>query len=107
MPQVDAMKGALEANDGKTLAFCRSGTRSTLLWALARVHMGDDPDAVEAAAAEAGYDLCELEADVDEVMEIIKARPPIVNLMATIALEHYTAIVAPVLSIMDAFHMAQ
>src|SRR3546814_12375816 len=42
-------------------------------------------------AAEAGYDLSELEADVDTVMEMIRQRPPIVNLMATIALEHYTA----------------
>ncbi len=48
-------------------------------------------------AAEAGYDLSELEADVDEVMEIIKARPPIVNLVATIALEHYTAMMAAVM----------
>ena len=45
-------------------------------------------------AAEAGYDLSELEGDVDEVMELIKARPPIVNLAATIALEHYTAMMA-------------
>ena len=48
-------------------------------------------------AAEAGYDLSELDADVDEVMELIKARPPIVNLMATIALEHYTAMMAAVM----------
>ncbi len=43
---------------------------------------------------EAGYDLSELNADVDHVMELIHSRPPMVNLLATIALEHYTAILA-------------
>jgi len=43
---------------------------------------------------EAGYDLAPLEAVVDEVLAIIRKRPPIVNLAATMALEHYTAILA-------------
>ena len=43
---------------------------------------------------EAGYDLSELEADVDHIMTLIHSRPPMVNLLATIALEHYTAIMA-------------
>lgn len=43
---------------------------------------------------DAGYDLAPLEAVVDEVLAIIKTRPPIVNLAATMALEHYTAILA-------------
>ena len=34
--QVTAMSDAIENADGKILAYCRSGTRSTLLWALAR-----------------------------------------------------------------------
>ncbi|WP_423601992.1 metal-dependent hydrolase [Sphingomonas sp. MS122] len=41
-----------------------------------------------------GYDISRLEARVDEVMAIAKARPPIVQLAATMALEHYTAILA-------------
>ena len=45
-------------------------------------------------AAEAGYDLSELEADVDHIIGLIRERPQIVNLMATIALEHYTAMLA-------------
>lgn len=65
MPQVEAMQEALEANQGKCLAFCRSGTRSTFLWALARTHMGDDPDAIEAAAAEAGYDVSSVRSIMD------------------------------------------
>lgn len=45
-------------------------------------------------AAEAGYDLSALEKRVDERLEITKTRPPIVNLAATMALEHFTAILA-------------
>ena len=48
-------------------------------------------------AAEAGYDLSELEDDVNQVLDLIKTRPQIVNLMATIALEHYTAMMAAVM----------
>ncbi len=43
---------------------------------------------------EAGYDLTELNADVDHIMDLIRKRPAMVNLLATIALEHYTAIMA-------------
>ena len=53
---VDAMERATEA-PGVTLAFCKSGTRSTLLWALARARAGDDPAELEAKAYAAGYDL--------------------------------------------------
>lgn len=55
--QVDAMLTALEGAEGKTLAYCRSGTRSTLLWALAQAKTGGDPEALSLTAAEAGYDL--------------------------------------------------
>jgi uncharacterized protein (TIGR01244 family) len=55
--QVEAMGAALEAADGKVLAFCRSGTRSTFLWALARSRAGDDGDELVRKAAAAGYDL--------------------------------------------------
>lgn len=55
--RVAAMAEALEAADGPVLAFCRSGTRSTFLWALARARLGDDRDALIAKAARAGYDL--------------------------------------------------
>lgn len=46
---------------------------------------------------EAGYDFAPLEQVVDEILAIIKTRPPIVNLAATMALEHYTAILASVI----------
>jgi uncharacterized protein (TIGR01244 family) len=55
--QVEAMGEALDAAQGPVLAFCRSGTRSTFLWALARSHRGDSPDELMRKAASAGYDL--------------------------------------------------
>jgi uncharacterized protein (TIGR01244 family) len=55
--QIAAMADALEQAKGPVLAFCRSGTRSTFLWALARNRMGDEGEALIAKAAAAGYDL--------------------------------------------------
>ena len=54
---VRAMAQALQANSGKVLAYCRSGTRSTLLWSLAQAASGGDTAAIAAAAAAAGYDV--------------------------------------------------
>lgn len=56
-PQLMAMVDALAQAGGPVLAYCRSGTRSCNLWALARAGMGDDPDALTGKAAAAGYDL--------------------------------------------------
>ena len=58
-PQVVAMADALDSAGtvGKVLAYCRSGTRSTLLWALAQARAGHDPAGITAAAAAAGYDV--------------------------------------------------
>ncbi len=42
-PQVKAMVDALERTDGPVLAYCRSGTRSTNLWALAMASLGGHP----------------------------------------------------------------
>ncbi len=55
--QVRAMVAALERADGKVLAYCRTGTRSTLLWALAQAANGEPLEAIAAAAATAGYDV--------------------------------------------------
>jgi uncharacterized protein (TIGR01244 family) len=55
--QVQAMSEALESAKGPVLAFCRSGTRSTFLWALARAQTGEDGEALIRKAAAAGYDL--------------------------------------------------
>lgn len=58
--EVAAMRSALAGAKGPVLAFCRSGTRSTFLWALARAGQGEDADALTAKAAAAGYDLTPL-----------------------------------------------
>ena len=55
--QVEAMAEALQAAEGPVLAFCRSGTRSTFLWALARSTLGDPADEIVQRAGEAGYDI--------------------------------------------------
>ena len=55
MPQVEAMSAAMA--EGPVLAFCRSGTRSTNLWALAAASRGGDPETIVAAAAAGGYDI--------------------------------------------------
>ena len=57
--QLDGMDAALNeiAAGGKLLAYCRSGTRSTLLWSLARARAGDDTDELADIAAGGGYDL--------------------------------------------------
>lgn len=54
---VESMREAIEAVDGKVLAYCRSGTRSTLAWAVARRKQGASLEELQAAAAAAGVDL--------------------------------------------------
>ncbi|KQN31929.1 hypothetical protein ASF00_03980 [Sphingomonas sp. Leaf34] len=56
-PQIDAMTQALTAADGPVLAYCRSGTRSCNLWALAAAKAGRNPNLLLAQAEDAGYDL--------------------------------------------------
>lgn len=67
-PQVDAMIAALgkaEAGGGKVLAYCRSGTRSTLLWSLAQAKQGANPAELTRVAANAGYDLTPIRPMLD------------------------------------------
>lgn len=56
-PQVEAMNAALSGSRGPVLAYCRSGTRSTLLWSLAEAAKGTDLDTIADRAAQAGYDV--------------------------------------------------
>jgi len=52
-------RAVLEGSDGKVFCFCRSGTRSTTLWALSQA--GEAPaEKIIAQAAEAGYDMSHL-----------------------------------------------
>lgn len=56
--QVEEMASALsELGDGKMLAFCRSGMRSTLAWAVACREAGCPREELEEKAAKAGFSL--------------------------------------------------
>jgi predicted metal-dependent hydrolase len=61
-------------------------------------------DAFNKRAERSGYDLSSLEQRVEERLAITRSRPPIVNVAATMALEHFTAILAHQL-LADASHL--
>lgn len=69
-PQVKAMADAIAGAGGPVLAYCRSGTRSTLLWSLAEASRGGDPETLARQAAEAGYDI----SPVRQVVDMLAAR---------------------------------
>ncbi len=69
-PQVEAMEAALDNATGAALAYCRSGTRSTLLWALVESKAGADAEDLTAIAAAAGYDV----SPVRPLMDMLKAQ---------------------------------
>ena len=56
---VEETKAVLDGSTGPVLCYCRSGTRSTTLWALSQA--GTMPaDEIIAAAGQAGYDVSHL-----------------------------------------------
>ena len=59
---VDALAAVLANAPQPIVAHCRSGTRSTLLWALVRLRDGADPAALVAQAARYGIDIAALPA---------------------------------------------
>ncbi|GAA6178573.1 MULTISPECIES: TIGR01244 family sulfur transferase [unclassified Shimia] len=59
-------RDSLGACDGKVLAYCRSGTRSTICWALAHATEMDTADII-AAAAQGGYDISGLTPHLDSM----------------------------------------
>lgn len=61
-------------------------------------------DAFNKRATQSGYDLSTLEERVEQRLAVTKGRPPIVSLAATMALEHFTAILAHEL-LADARHL--
>jgi uncharacterized protein (TIGR01244 family) len=56
---VEKTRAVIEGNDGPVFCFCRSGTRSTTLWALSQAGKLEAGDII-AQAAEAGYDMSHL-----------------------------------------------
>jgi len=76
-PQIDAMRAELDRiadTDGKMLAYCRSGTRSTLLWSLAQATKGESPRIIAAKAADAGYDIAPIDMMIDALAGEAKAQ---------------------------------
>jgi uncharacterized protein (TIGR01244 family) len=56
---VDKTRSVLEGSSGPVFCFCRSGTRSTTLWALSQADTMDASEIIS-QAAEAGYDMSHL-----------------------------------------------
>jgi len=64
--QIEALDTAMKtAGDGKILAYCRSGMRSALLWALTSARAGATPASIATKAADAGYDVAPIRAQID------------------------------------------
>ncbi len=68
--QIETMQTALDATSGKVLAYCRSGTRSALLWALVQAKQGGDLDEIANLAGNAGYDV----SPVKPLMDMLKTQ---------------------------------
>jgi uncharacterized protein (TIGR01244 family) len=56
---VEKTKAVIEGSDGPVFCFCRSGTRSTTLWALSQAGEMNASEIIS-QAAEAGYDMSHL-----------------------------------------------
>ena len=55
---VEAMREAMHSvGEGKLFAFCRSGNRSTLAWAVAKSEDGVSREELESCVSNAGFDL--------------------------------------------------
>ncbi|WP_322891305.1 MULTISPECIES: TIGR01244 family sulfur transferase [unclassified Yoonia] len=64
MEMVNTQMAAADASSGPTLAYCASGTRSSIVWSLGQA--GKMPtDAIIAATAQAGYDLGGMRGQLD------------------------------------------
>ena len=57
---IDAFEAVLKSAAGPLVAHCRSGTRSTMIWALTRMREGADPAALVALGARNGVDIAAL-----------------------------------------------
>jgi sulfide:quinone oxidoreductase len=59
---IDAFDAVLKSAPQPVVAHCRSGTRSTMIWALTRMRQGEDPAALVALGARNGVDISALPA---------------------------------------------
>lgn len=63
---VSAQRAAYEQSQGPVLAYCASGTRSTIVWALGQAGKMETDDIIK-AAAEQGYDLSQMRGQFDRL----------------------------------------
>ena len=61
---VAAQAAAMAASQGPVLAYCASGTRSSIVWSLGQARL-QPADTIIAATARAGYELSGLRAQLD------------------------------------------
>lgn len=61
---ISEFREAIDTAQGTILAFCRTGTRSTILWALSHTDIYT-PQELISIAAQAGYDIKDLEPVLD------------------------------------------
>jgi predicted metal-dependent hydrolase len=84
---VDSVRTFREGTPPKLAAEIAAFTRQEVMHT--REHL-----AFNRRVADAGYDASALERRVDERLDLVRSRPPIASLAATMALEHFTAILA-------------
>jgi hypothetical protein len=84
---VESVRKFRDGADSKLAAEIRAFTTQEVMHS--REHV-----AFNRRAQDAGYDLSKLEARVDFRLDFIRSKPPIASLAATMALEHFTAILA-------------
>jgi predicted metal-dependent hydrolase len=95
---VESVRAFREGADPKLAGEIRAFTTQEVMHS--REHVAFNKRAVDA-----GYDLSRLERDVDDRLALVRAKHPIVSLAATMALEHFTAMLAHEL-LADPRHLA-
>ena len=72
LDNIKAHRAAIDASAGPVLAYCASGTRSSIIWSLGQA--GDlSSDEIIAATSQAGYDLRGLRPQLDAIAAQSKA----------------------------------
>jgi hypothetical protein len=84
---VESVRAYREGADEKLAAEIKAFTTQEVMHS--REHVAFNKRAIQA-----GYDLSRLDEKVDERLDLVRSRHPIVNLAATMALEHFTAMLA-------------
>jgi predicted metal-dependent hydrolase len=95
---IESVRGFREGADPRLAAEIAAFTKQEVVHS--REHL-----AFNRRVADAGYDVSRLIATVDGRLDLVATKPPVVSLAATMALEHFTAILAHAL-LADPRHLA-